>query len=168
MEAALQHEGAGARDLRRAGLVRILHAEVDPARIAPGFVRPARQVAGERVHQRIGQEIDAALADLVRAAGADDLDQPEQPARAVALLQPADLGFDGGVGLFLDDADRAPVDEAEQAADRQHEHRHVDDRIAEGRGAEELTLEHAGNTPRRARSAASAFRNPCRASGGGG
>jgi hypothetical protein len=91
-------------------------------------LRPAREIAGERLSRRIGDEVEHRVAALAGAALGDDLDEAGETALVVLLRKAGDLGVERGLGLLLDEIRGRPVDEGEEGNDRGRE----DDEVERG------------------------------------
>ncbi len=179
--AAGDGEGRAARRMRllpRAALD--LDREADPARANDLAVGPGREITGERVRQRVGDEIEHGVAALAGAALRDDLDEAGEPALVILLGEAGYLGVERRLGLLLDEIRGRQVDEGEQRQHRGGEEGEIDGGETEGVGAQKprqrqplarcrLRFNHrlSASSPRRGPCAAGAWRSPCRSSGAG-
>src|SRR5690606_18019699 len=135
-------------DPQRACAHRRLHAgfvepnEIDPVVDRLELPRPVRHVAGEPATDRVREEIDRALLAVAADPLADHVDEADQPAAVRLLDEPVDLRLDHGVRLPAEIADRRPVDEQEQRADRYAEERDVHQRELEHARAKGFRYAH--------------------------
>ncbi|KAF5033895.1 hypothetical protein DSECCO2_601880 [anaerobic digester metagenome] len=149
-------------------IFRILKRRVEPARARVAEFGPFGQVAGQGIEFPVREQVDARAGLVLGHAGLDDANQPREPELAVLLGQALDLGVDGLVGLALHEAGGGGVDEPQKHQHRQAEGGHVQDGKAQGRGAQELSWNHAGCIPRPGSWRAGVCRGPCRSSGAAG
>ncbi len=133
-------EASGEREDAAAGPQRLLGCagaadviEFDELAVAGGDLGPAVEIAGDRAHSRISEEIER-LPPADRARD-DDLGQARQAHALVFFGQTRDLGLDDLVGLAVERALGVPIGETDDRARRQRKHEHIGQNDAEREGA---------------------------------
>ncbi len=115
---------------RRVGLAPALLPHIDLERQGSGAdrhaVRPAADVAGERFSVAVGHQVEHAVAAVAGAAGRDDLDETAEAPLGVLFGEAGDLGVEGRLGLPLDKVGARPIDEKQDADDRDREHEKIE------------------------------------------
>ena len=132
-----------------------------------------RQVAGERMQQRIGDEIERAVGGggAPRCGRWMISTRPARPRSRYCSASPRDLGVERHLGLALDEIGGREIDEDQQRQHRRREQREIERGEAEGVGLEiapHRAIPRRGDSPRRARCAGADARSPCRSSAAGG
>jgi hypothetical protein len=111
--------------------------KADPAGADDLAFGPGREIAGEGMGGRVGDEIEHGIAALAGAALGDHLNEAGEAALVVLLGEPGDLGAERRLGLVLDEIGGRPVDEGEDRQDRDDEEREIERRQTERVGAQQ-------------------------------